>query len=106
MGASAAATAQVNQQLKPEQLAKQMNQFQAETMKMDMTQGAFEDMFDELFEGESDEADSVINQVLDEIAIDTSATLSKLPTTSSSVAQPAKSTSKTVTPSSKATERH
>lgn len=82
MGNSAAAMTSVNQQMKPEQLAKQMGQFQAETMKMDMKETALEDMFDELFEGESDEADEIMNQVLDEIGLDTSAMLSKLPTTS------------------------
>lgn len=81
MSKSASAMSQMNKQLKPEQVAQQVNQFQAETMKMDIAGSAFDGMFDELFEGESDEADSIMTQVLDELAIDTSATLSKLPTT-------------------------
>jgi len=47
-----------------------------------MNEEAFEDMFDEIFAVESDDADSIMNQVLDEIAIDTNRTLAKLPSTS------------------------
>lgn len=82
MASSASAMTKVNQQMKPEELAKQMGQFQAETMKMDMKDNAMQDMFDELFEEEDEEADSIMNQVLDELSIETSATLSKLPATS------------------------
>lgn len=85
MANSASAMARVNHQVHPEQLAKQLNQFQAETTKMDMKDNMMEDMFDELFEDESEEADAIMNQVLDELSIETSATLSKLPSTSKDV---------------------
>lgn len=82
MSTSASAIARVNQQMQPERLANQMSQFQAENMKMEMKDSAINDMFDELFEGESDEADSIMDQVLSELAIDTSAALSTIPSTS------------------------
>lgn len=82
MANSASAMSKVNQQVQPEKLAQTLNQFQAETTKMDMTQSGMNDMFDELFEGESDEADELMDQVLSELSIETSAALSKLPTTS------------------------
>lgn len=82
MANSAAAMSKVNQQLQPDQIAKQLGAFQAETTKMDMVGGAFEDMFDELFEGEDEEADAIMNQVLEEIALDTGSKLAVLPTTS------------------------
>lgn len=80
MANSASVMSRVNQQLQPELLAKQIGQFQAETMKMDMKDSTINDIFDEIFEEEDQEADSIMNQVLDELAIETSANLSKLPT--------------------------
>lgn len=71
--------------MNPEQLAQQLGQFQAETTKMDMKESTMTDMFDELFEDESDEADSIMNQVLDELSIENAAKLAKLPTTSKDV---------------------
>lgn len=95
MAASSSALARVNQQMQPEKIAAQMNQFQAENMKMDMKESVMNDMFDELFEDDEDEADSIMNQVLDEIAIDTGITLSNLPGTSKEVQGSAQSTKAT-----------
>lgn len=109
MATSAAAMSRVNQQVKPEELAKQMGEFQAENMKMEMKESAFEDMFDELFEGESDEADSIMNQVLDELAIDTNLTLAKAPTTSKdaiAAGQSSKASISQASSSAKAKEHH
>lgn len=81
MSNTAAMMTQVNQQMKPEKLAQQVSQFQAETAKMEMGESAMNDMFDELFEGEDEEADAIMNQVLDELSIETGATLAQLPAT-------------------------
>lgn len=80
MASSAAVMSKLNQQMKPEQLAQQLSQFQAESTKMDMKEESLNDMFDELFEEDDQEADAIMNQVLDEIALDTGEKLSTLPT--------------------------
>lgn len=85
MANSASAMSRVNNQMQPEQLAKQMSQFREETTKLDLGEEAMNDMFDELFEGESDEADSIMNQVLDEISIETGAKLAVAPSASTSI---------------------
>lgn len=84
MANSASVMSRVNNQIQPEQLAKQMNQFREENTKIDMADEAMNDMFDELFEGESEEADSIMNQVLDELSIETGAKLANAPSTSKS----------------------
>lgn len=109
MATSASAMAKVNQQLKPEEVMKQMNDFQAETTKMDMKDSMMEDMFDELFEGEDEEADELMNQVLSELSIETSETLSKLPGTSKNpIATTSKATDQTklAGPASKVKDNH
>lgn len=85
MANSASVMSRVNNQMQPEQMAKQMGQFREETTKMDMADEAMTDLFDELFEGESDEADSIMNQVLDELSIETGAKLANVPSTSKSI---------------------
>lgn len=106
MANSASALSKVNQQMQPEQLANQMSQFQAENTKMEMKDDAFNEMFDELFEGESDEADSIMDQVLSEIAIDTSNALIKAPSTSSQAKIAAGQASGVKPTTTKATEHH
>lgn len=81
MSNSASVMSKVSQQVKPEQMMKQMGQFQAETTKMQMGESAMEDLFEDLFEGEDEEADELMNQVLSEIGLETGATLAKLPAT-------------------------
>lgn len=73
----------MNQHLNPEQLAQTLGQFQAETTKIDMKEGAMNDMFDDLFEEDDEEADAIMNQVLDELSLETGEKLSMLPSTSS-----------------------
>lgn len=106
MSTSASAMARVNQQMQPERLANQVSQFQAENMKMELKDSAFDDMFDELFEGESDEADSIMEQVLGELAIDTSAALSTAPSTSKDSIGNKQSSGITKLTASKAPDHH
>lgn len=82
MANSASVMSNINQQLKPEQLANQVGQFQAETMKMDMRDDMMNDMFDELFENDDAEADELMNQVLGEIGLEIGDSLANLSTTS------------------------
>uniref|UniRef100_A0A6G1SI02 Charged multivesicular body protein 2b n=1 Tax=Aceria tosichella TaxID=561515 RepID=A0A6G1SI02_9ACAR len=82
MSNSASVMSKVNQQMQPEKLAMQMGEFQKETAKMEMGESAMNDMFDELFEEDDEEADSIMNQVLEEIGLESGAALAKLPTTS------------------------
>jgi division protein CdvB (Snf7/Vps24/ESCRT-III family) len=107
MGNSAAVMSQVNQQMQPEKLAMQMGQFQKETAKMEMGESAMNDMFDELFEEDDEEADTIMNQVLEEIGLETGASLAKLPSTSHmSVSNKEATTASTSKQGVKKTEHH
>uniref|UniRef100_A0A023F9U3 Putative assembly/vacuolar sorting protein n=1 Tax=Triatoma infestans TaxID=30076 RepID=A0A023F9U3_TRIIF len=83
----------INDILKPEQIAGDMRTFQQTSMKMDMTEELINDTLDDIMNesGDEEESDAIVNQVLDEIGIEISGKLAKAPTAvSGSISQSAK----------------
>ncbi len=90
------AMATMNKQMQLPALAKIMAEFEKQNMKMDVVSDAMGSAMDMAFEGEGEEeeTDELVNQVLDEIGIDTNATLAAVPasqlgTPAAAVANPA-----------------
>uniref|UniRef100_A0A069DPK4 Putative assembly/vacuolar sorting protein n=1 Tax=Panstrongylus megistus TaxID=65343 RepID=A0A069DPK4_9HEMI len=84
----------INNILKPEQIAADMRTFQQSSMKMDMTEELINDTLDDIMNesGDEEESDAIVNQVLDEIGIEISGKLAKAPTAvSGSIRESAKS---------------
>lgn len=77
MGAAAKTMGAMNAQIKPEEIAKIMGQFEQESMKMDMSQEIMDDTLDSLFDDPEmeGEQDAIMAQVLDEIGLDVAALL-------------------------------
>uniref|UniRef100_A0A0V0G696 Putative assembly/vacuolar sorting protein n=1 Tax=Triatoma dimidiata TaxID=72491 RepID=A0A0V0G696_TRIDM len=72
----------INDILKPEQIAGDMRTFQQASMKMDMTEELINDTLDDIMNesGDEEESDAIVNKVLDEIGIEISGKLAKAPT--------------------------
>jgi charged multivesicular body protein 2A len=75
------AMATMNKQMQLPALAKIMAEFEKQNMKMDVVSEAMGSAMDMAFEGEGEEeeTDELVSQVLDEIGIDTNATLAAVP---------------------------
>jgi charged multivesicular body protein 2A len=75
------AMATMNKQMQLPALAKIMAEFEKQNMKMDVVSDAMGSAMDMAFEGEGEEeeTDELVSQVLDEIGIDTNATLAAVP---------------------------
>lgn len=72
----------INDILKPEQIAGDMRTFQQASMKMDMTEELINETLDDIMNesGDEEESDAIVNKVLDEIGIEISGKLAKTPT--------------------------
>lgn len=84
MKSTAGVMGQMNKAMKPEETAKIMQQFQQESMKFDMTEEMMNDTLEGMFEndGDEEEEDRIVNQVLDEIGIDISNKMADAPSIS------------------------
>jgi charged multivesicular body protein 2A len=75
------AMAAMNRRMNLPAVAKIMREFERQNAKMEMTGDMMGDAMDMAFEGEGEEAESdeLVNQVLDEIGVDTGAAMAKVP---------------------------
>ncbi|GIY61099.1 hypothetical protein CDAR_61141 [Caerostris darwini] len=71
----------VNKELNPQGIMKTMHDFEKESMKMGMAEEIVEDSLNSVLSesGDEEEEDAVVNQVLDEIGIEISGKMSKVP---------------------------
>ncbi|XP_064628558.1 charged multivesicular body protein 2b-like [Lineus longissimus] len=81
MGKTTKTMQQMNKVMDPEKTMKVLQDFEKESMKMEMSEDMMNDTFDDLFEESGDEAeqDAIVNQVLDEIGLDISGRLADAP---------------------------
>lgn len=72
----------MNNLVRPEQVAANMRDFSQASMKLDMTEEMINDTLDDILDDESDEEETskIINQVLDEIGIEISGKMAEAPT--------------------------
>lgn len=77
MGTTTKTMTAMNKQMDPQKMAKTMQEFERENMKMGMSEELINDTLDEAMgeSGDEEEQDSIISQVLDEIGIDMSSKL-------------------------------
>lgn len=73
--------ANMNKVMKPEEMARMMQQFERENMKMGMTEEIMNETLDGIFNEEGNEEDEamVLNQVLDEIGIEINSKVAQAP---------------------------
>ncbi|XP_064488817.1 charged multivesicular body protein 2b-like [Ornithodoros turicata] len=104
MATTAKTMGTVNKQLKPEQLMKNMQEFEKQSMKMGMTEEMVDETLNSILDesGDEEEQDAVVTQVLDEIGIELSGKLAEAP---SARADPLGSTSKARLPTDDEIER-
>lgn len=78
MGTTAKTMGEVNKQIKPMDIARTMQEFEKETMKMGMTEETVEDTLNSILDesGDEEEQDAIVTQVLDEIGIELSGKVS------------------------------
>jgi charged multivesicular body protein 2B len=81
MGVAAQAAGKINAQIDLPALQQTMQQFARETTQMDMADELMGDALDSLFDadGDEEEADAIMGQVLDEIGIEVSGRLASAP---------------------------
>merc|ERR1711952_627630 len=81
MGATSKVMANMNKMMNPQQVAKNMQEFEAANMKMGMTEEMMNDTLDDLLteSGDEEEQDAIVNQVLDEIGIEVSGKVREAP---------------------------
>merc|ERR1719391_1179645 len=81
MGATSKVMADMNKMMNPQQVAKNMQDFEAANMKMGMTEEMMNDTLDDLLteSGDEEEQDAIVNQVLDEIGIEVSGKVREAP---------------------------
>jgi len=81
MGATSKVMADMNKMMNPQQVAKNMQEFEAANMKMGMTEEMMNDTLDDLLteSGDEEEQDAIVNQVLDEIGIEVSGKVREAP---------------------------
>ncbi|XP_076059874.1 charged multivesicular body protein 2b-like isoform X1 [Oratosquilla oratoria] len=72
MGTASKTMANMNKIMKPEDIAKNMQDFEKAAMKMGMTEEIVNDTLDDILteDGDEEESDAIVNQVLDEIGIE------------------------------------
>eukprot|EP01147_Barroeca_monosierra_P007054 gene7054-7636_t len=78
MGTATKTMSAMNTQMDPQRIAKVMAQFEQENMKMEQGQEIMEDTLDRAFDDSDmeDETDGLVNQVLEEVGLDVSSSLS------------------------------
>ncbi|KAH7938263.1 hypothetical protein HPB49_022012 [Dermacentor silvarum] len=84
MATTAKTMGEVNKQIKPQDIAKTMQDFEKESTKMGMTEELgkyFEDTLNSILDesGDEEEQDAIVNKVLDEIGIEMSGKLATAP---------------------------
>lgn len=81
MATTAKTMKNINQVLKPEQVAATANSFREASMKMDMTDEMINDSLDDILNDSDDEkeTDAIVSQVLDEIGIEISGKMAAAP---------------------------
>merc|ERR1712200_132664 len=81
MGATSKVMADMNKMMNPQQVAKNMQEFEAANMKMGMTEELMNDTLDDLLteSGDEEEQDAIVNQVLDEIGIEVAGKMGEAP---------------------------
>ena len=86
MKSTAGVMSQMNKQMNPQEMAKVMQEFEKESTKMDMTGEIMEDTLDSALaeSGDEEESDLIMNQVLNEIGIETASKMDAAPVAGSS----------------------
>ncbi|KAH8020945.1 hypothetical protein HPB51_010335 [Rhipicephalus microplus] len=85
MATTAKTMGEVNKQIKPQDIAKTMQDFEKESTKMGMTEElgkcSFEDTLNSILDesGDEEEQDAIVNKVLDEIGIEMTGKLAAAP---------------------------
>ncbi|KAG5283315.1 hypothetical protein AALO_G00040730 [Alosa alosa] len=81
MSTSAKTMQTVNKKMDPQNTLKTMLDFQKENLKMGMTEDMINNTLDEIFEesGDEEESQDIVTQVLDEIGIEISGKMSRVP---------------------------
>ncbi|KAM3185491.1 hypothetical protein ACTXT7_006258 [Hymenolepis weldensis] len=80
---SAGVMSTMNKQMDKAKTIEVMKNFSKESMKVSMAEEAIDDALDNIFGDTADEEDAVVNQVLDELGIETASKLAGAPTPSS-----------------------
>ncbi|KAL2081729.1 hypothetical protein ACEWY4_023582 [Coilia grayii] len=93
MSTSAKTLQAVNKKMDPQNTLKTMQDFQKENLKMGMTEDMINNTLDEIFEesGDEEESQDIVSQVLDEIGIEISGKMSRVPSTGKSPLHSSKS---------------
>lgn len=86
MGTTAQTMKAIDQQMPIHQFNATVREFTQEQDKMDMRAGIMDDAFDNMFEGDEEEENAVIDQVLDEIGVETKTRVSSVKLVSLSTA--------------------
>ncbi|KAG7177671.1 Charged multivesicular body protein 2b-like [Homarus americanus] len=81
MGTATKTMVNMNQVMKPEDIAKNMREFEQASAKLDMSEEVMNDTLDDLLNesGDEEESDAIVNQVLDEIGIEIGAKVAGAP---------------------------
>jgi len=81
MGSTAKVMGDMNRMMNPQQVAKNMQDFEMANTKMGMTEEMMNDTLDDMLadSGDEEEENAIVNQVLDEIGIEVSGKLSEAP---------------------------
>ncbi|XP_062390652.1 charged multivesicular body protein 2Ba isoform X2 [Sardina pilchardus] len=81
MSTSAKTMQTVNKKMDPQNTLKTMLDFQKENLKMGMTEDMIKNTLDEIFEesGDEEESEDIVTQVLDQIGIEISGKMSRVP---------------------------
>ncbi|KAG0414483.1 hypothetical protein HPB47_008358 [Ixodes persulcatus] len=104
MATTAKTMGEVNKSIKPQDIARTMQEFEKETTKMGMTEEIVDDTLNSILDesGDEEEQDAIVNQVLDEIGIEVSGKMANAP---SAMSDPLGHSSKAKLPSDDEIER-
>lgn len=85
MGTTAKTMGAVNREMKPEQVMRNMQEFEKQSMKMGMTEEIVDETLNSILDesGDEEEQDAVVTKVLDEIGIELSGKLAEAPSAQS-----------------------
>ncbi|XP_077540390.1 charged multivesicular body protein 2b [Haemaphysalis longicornis] len=81
MGTTAKTMGEVNKRIKPQDIARTMQEFEKESTKMGMTEELVEDTLNSILDesGDEEEQDAIVTKVLDEIGIEMTGKLANAP---------------------------
>lgn len=104
MATTAKTMGEVNKNIKPQDIARTMQEFEKQTTKMGMTEEIVDDTLNSILDesGDEEEQDAIVNQVLDEIGIEVSGKMANAP---SAMSDPLGHSSKAKLPSDDEIER-